>query len=260
MKKWIYRFLIELTNHQFLSKLLKSFTQSKISKPFIKSYAKLYELNQDEMMNELHTYSTLHDLFTRKLKLHAREITQDQNAVTSPVDGVIEDYGTITPSKEIIVKGKSYSIQEMIGDKTKIDKYIGGDFIILYLSPKHYHRIHSPVTGKLIKQYALGTKSYPVNRLGLKYGRSPLAKNYRVVSEVDHNKGSLLIVKVGAMFINSVECTALSDTWVKGEEIAYFSFGSTVVLLFEKNTFSLNKDIQTPKDVKMGELLGYLID
>lgn len=62
------------------------------------------------------------------------------------------------------------------------------------------------------------------------------------------------------MFINSVECTALSDTWVKGEEIAYFSFGSTVVLLFEKNTFSLNKDIQTPKDVKMGELLGYLID
>ncbi|QQZ10790.1 phosphatidylserine decarboxylase [Heyndrickxia vini] len=260
MKKWIYRSLIELTNHQFLSNLIKNFTQSKISKPFIKSYAKLYQLNQDEMMDELHTYSSLHDLFTRKLKLHAREIIKDTNAVTSPVDGVIEDFGAITANKEMIVKGKPYSIQEMIGEHTNIDKYIDGIFIILYLSPKHYHRIHSPVTGELIKQYALGTKSYPVNRLGLKYGRSPLAKNYRVVSEVEHNKGTVLVVKVGAMFINSVECTALSNTWVKGEEIAYFSFGSTVVLLFEKNTFSLNNEIQTPKDVKMGELLGYLTD
>ncbi|MGE8206166.1 phosphatidylserine decarboxylase [Heyndrickxia sp. NPDC080065] len=260
MKKWIYRFLIELTNHKLLSNVIKKFAQSKISKPFIGSYAKVYQINQNEMLQELHTYTTLHDLFTRKLKAGAREIAQDENAVISPVDGVIEECGEISIHKSIEVKGKSYSIKEMLGGEERIDKYLGGTFIILYLSPRHYHRIHSPVTGEVIERYSLGKRSYPVNRLGLKYGRSPLAKNYRVISEVKHGKGSLLVVKVGAMFINSIECTSPSNNWEKGEEVAYFSFGSTVVLLFEKDTFSLKKDIHIPAEVKMGDVLGFLTD
>ncbi len=44
--------------------------------------------------------------------------------------------------------------------------------MILYLSPSHYHRIHSPVTGKVVEQWTLGTKSYPVNKYGLKYGKN----------------------------------------------------------------------------------------
>ena len=43
----------------------------------------------------------------------------------------------------------------------------------------------------------------------------------------------------------------------KGDEIAYFSFGSTVVLLFEKGTFYLDKNIQIPTDIKVGEAIGY---
>lgn len=257
MKKWIYRFLIELTNHQFSSKCIKKFAQSKISRPFISSYAKVYKINQHEMLQDLHTYSTLHELFTRKLKPNARKISVDHKAIISPVDGVIEDAGEITADKHIKVKGKIYSLQEMIGEEKKIDKYIGGQFIILYLSPKHYHRIHSPVTGKVARQYTLGEKSYPVNQFGLKYGKSPLAKNYRVITELIHENGSVLIVKVGAMFINSIVCTHLTEQWKKGDEIAYFSFGSTVVLLFEKGTFYLDEKIQIPTDIKVGEAIGY---
>lgn len=260
MKKWTYRFLIELTNHKFLSLSIKKFAQSKISKPFIKSYAKVYQINQEEMQQELHTFSTLHDLFTRKLKADVRKIGNETNAVISPVDGVIEDCGEITAQKELVVKGKSYSMLEMVGNEENLEKYIGGTFIILYLSPRHYHRIHSPVTGEIVNEFSLGTKSYPVNRLGLKYGKSPLSKNYRVISEIVHDKGSLFLVKVGAMYINSIEKTTQSNFLKKGEEVAYFSFGSTVVLLFEKDTFILKNDLQTPTDVKMGEVLGYLKD
>lgn len=71
------------------------------------------------MLQDLHTYSTLHELFTRKLKPNARKISVDHKAIISPVDGVIEDAGKITADKHIRVKGKIYSLQEMIGEEKR---------------------------------------------------------------------------------------------------------------------------------------------
>ena len=112
--------------------------------------------------------------------------------------------------------------------------------MILYLSPSHYHRIHSPVTGKIVNNGHLGVKSYPVNKMGLKYGDRTLAKNYRMITEVKYRIWHIAIVKVGAMFVNSIEMIHKGTKLEKGGEMAYFSFGSTVVLLFEKDTFELD--------------------
>ncbi|MBS4173614.1 phosphatidylserine decarboxylase [Bacillus sp. FJAT-49736] len=256
MKTLFYRFLIELTNHKFTSHLLKKFAQSKWSRALIPSYAKVYRINQAEMLNDIHSYENLHEFFTRRLKKGARIIDKESNTIISPVDGVLEDYGVVEPEKIITVKGKQYSIKEMIGEEERIAKYIGGIFLILYLSPSHYHRIHSPIDGEVITQYTLGRKSYPVNRYGLKYGKSPLSKNYRVITEMKTKYSNLLMVKVGAMFINSIECTASHQDWKKGEEVAYFSFGSTVILLFEKDSFEIRDHIQVPFDIRVGEPLG----
>jgi phosphatidylserine decarboxylase len=38
--------------------------------------------------------------------------------------------------------------------------------------------------------------------------------------------------------------------------MAYFSFGSTVVLLFEKNIFQIDSNIHTPTEIKVGEKIG----
>ncbi|MFL6558568.1 MAG: phosphatidylserine decarboxylase, partial [Bacillus sp. (in: firmicutes)] len=203
-------------------------------------------------------YPTLHDLFVRTLKKDAREIDKSEDAVVSPVDAVIEDVGPINESSEILVKGKIYSIQEMLGDNELLAKYINGTYMILYLSPSHYHRIHSPINGMVTKQWKLGSKSYPVNKLGLKYGVRTLAKNYRVITEVKTNYGHVAIVKVGAMFVNSIETTHKGERLEKGGEMAYFSFGSTVVLLFEKDIFQMEATLYTPKEIKVGEKIGVL--
>ncbi|MDV2887664.1 phosphatidylserine decarboxylase, partial [Alkalihalophilus pseudofirmus] len=105
----------------------------------------------------------------------------------------------------------------------------------------HYHRIHSPVDGTVTKQWTLGRKSYPVNKWGIKYGVRTLAKNYRVITEVKTVTGHVAIVKVGAMFVNSIETTYKGSELVKGKEMAYFTFGSTVVLLFEKGIFQVDQ-------------------
>ncbi|GAD12597.1 phosphatidylserine decarboxylase [Geobacillus kaustophilus GBlys] len=257
LRKWLYRLFIELTNHSLSSKLLASFAKSRLSGLLISSYAKIYHINQDEMEKSLKNYKTLQQLFVRRLKAGVRPVDADEHTVVSPVDAVIEDMGTIRENCEMIVKGKPYSIAEMLGSVEAAQPYVNGFFFILYLSPSHYHRIHSPISGVIEKQWALGRKSYPVNRLGLKYGRRPLEKNYRLITEVTAGGKRLAIVKIGAMFVNSIELTHEGEQLVKGEEMAYFSFGSTVVLLFERGSFAPDPRIVAPMPIKVGERLGY---
>jgi phosphatidylserine decarboxylase len=253
-----YRLLIELTNGKWTSVILKRFARSGVSRFMVPTFAKIYQLNQDDIEQPLHKFPTLHDLFIRTLKQGVRPIDQNSDAVVSPVDAVIEDVGSINENSEILVKGKVYAIEEMLGSNDLLEKYLNGMYMILYLSPSHYHRIHSPVKGKVTKQWTLGSKSYPVNKWGLKYGVRTLAKNYRVITELKTDFGFVSVVKVGAMFVNSIETTHQGSKLEKGEEMAYFSFGSTVVLLFEKGIFHLDSAIHAPKDIKVGEKIGSL--
>ncbi|MBS4176260.1 phosphatidylserine decarboxylase [Lederbergia citrea] len=259
MKERLYRSLIELTNGRMTSMALGKFARSRLSRPLIKTYAKAYKINQKEMLDDIHHYPNLHAFFIRKLKKDARPIDLKIDTVTSPVDGILENWGIINEDCEMIVKNKSYSIEEMLGGIERSGKYSGGTFMILYLSPAHYHRIHSPLDGKVIESYSLGRKSYPVNRLGLKYGKSTLAKNFRTITELKHGDTTIAMVKVGAMFINSVKIINQKSEWKKGEEAAYFSFGSTVVLLFEKGAFQMEKSLEVPTEVQVGEALGRVI-
>ncbi|WHX99393.1 phosphatidylserine decarboxylase [Neobacillus sp. DY30] len=260
MLKQVYRLMIELTNGRWTSVILRRFARSRLSRLVVPSFAKIYKLNQDEMEKALHEYQTLHDLFIRTLKREVRMVDKNENSVVSPVDAVIEDIGSINEASEMVVKGKPYSIQEMLGNDKEALKYLNGTYMVLYLSPSHYHRIHSPVDGTIVKQWTLGSKSYPVNKMGLKYGVRTLAKNYRMITEVNTPSGHIAIVKVGAMFVNSIEKTHKGMTLNKGEEMAYFSFGSTVVLLFEKGIFQIDSSIQTPKDIRIGERIGVLVN
>ncbi|MEH7887118.1 phosphatidylserine decarboxylase [Bacillus sp. JJ1609] len=254
----IYRLLIELTNGKWSSDILQRFAKSPSSKRIVSSFAKTYKINQEEMEKPINEYPSLHDFFIRNLKEGARNIDEDPDSVVSPVDAVIEDIGEIEADRTIKVKGKIYSISEMLGNDESMARYEQGTYMVFYLSPSHYHRIHSPLSGVVTNQWTLGMKSYPVNKTGLRYGDFPLSKNYRKITEIRHKEGMAALVKVGAMFVNSIETTHNGEMLDKGEQMAYFTFGSTVVLLFEKNTFSLLPNIVTPYHIKYGERIGTL--
>lgn len=258
MLKYFYRFLIDSTNNLYISSFVRAYTTSKISKKLIPSFIKVFKINVNEIEKNIKDYHSLNDFFVRTLKKDARQIDEDATTVISPVDGYIEDMGTITEEKNILVKGQIFSIRKMLGNDQAFEKYMDGVFMIIYLSPKDYHRIHSPVSGKVISQWDLGGKSYPVNKWGLKYGRSPLAENYRKISEIECNGSHVVLAKVGALFINSVTLTHKNEFLAKGEEIGYFSFGSTVILLFEKGSFNANNSIKN-HSIKMGQKIGVLV-
>ncbi|MDX8045292.1 phosphatidylserine decarboxylase [Gracilibacillus sp. S3-1-1] len=253
MLKFLLKSLVELTGNRFVSRKLATFTESKYSKFLVPAFASIYKIDQEEMRDPLSSYPSVQALFTRKLKQDLRPIDSHEASAVSPVDGVLNDYGTIQDGIAFSVKGKQLSIDELLGSKTKASRYNGGSYMVIYLSPQHYHRIHSPVSGRIVDNYTLGGKSYPVNKLGEKYGKRPLSTNYRRITEVDTEHGFCAIVKVGALNINSIQLTYEGNKLVKGQEIGYFSFGSTVILLFEQLSFST---LAVEQALKVGERIG----
>ncbi|MBP3951350.1 phosphatidylserine decarboxylase [Bacillus suaedae] len=254
MKKLFFQSCVQLTNHRLSSQLLKGFTNSKLSAFTVPSYAKVFNIDQTEMAKSLHEYKTLHELFTRELKLDARVIDQDSNSIVSPVDGIISQSGKLMDGTTFHVKGQNYCIKEMLGSSEKKERYKNGSYLIVYLSPSHYHRIHSPINGQIVNQWELGKRSYPVNRMGLVYGQRPLSKNYRVITEIAADGKQLAVVKIGAMNINTIELTHKGKDIKKGQELGYFSFGSTVILLTEKNFVHFDN---LEQEIKMGQSIGW---
>lgn len=260
MKKEIYRSLIELTNGKFTSFILKKIASSSFSKKFIRDFSKVYGINQLEISKDYHNFKSLQDFFTRTLKEGARPIDKRQKMFISPVDGKIESFGDIIHGIEFTVKNKPYSLIDLLGNEQIAEKYKNGKFIVFYLSPANYHRVHSPISCKVVRQYLLGKKSYPVNYFGLKYGKKPISHNYRMVNELRYNESRYFsLIKVGAMFVNSINLTNPSSDWVKGEEVGYFSFGSTVVVLFEKDTIEFGANVKLGQSIKMGEAFATMV-
>ncbi|MBU8905595.1 phosphatidylserine decarboxylase [Desertibacillus haloalkaliphilus] len=256
MKKVLYQWCIELTSNRFTSFLLKAFTSSRLSRFVNRSFVRTYNINTDEMEKPLHEYKSLQELFVRKLKPDVREIDLRKGHVVSPVDGVIAFTGTLTGDQSFYVKGQKYSLRELLGSEQKCNRYKNGSYAIFYLSPSHYHRIHSPVTGSVVDQWLLGKKSYPVNDMGLIYGKRPLSKNYRLITEIKSGGKHVAVVKVGALNVNSIHTTYSTEQLEKGEEMAYFSFGSTVILLFEGDFFRFGDSLTVPSDIRVGNSIG----
>ncbi|HSJ38078.1 MAG TPA: phosphatidylserine decarboxylase [Planococcus sp. (in: firmicutes)] len=257
MKKKIYQYTIELTNGPVTSGLLQRFAKSSASRAIIPNYVKTFKISTDEIERPMDSFTSLHDFFIRKLRPESRP--QAETAVISPVDGNVEIAGKIQPDSRFIVKGQEYSLSELMGSEKLAKRYANGDYAVLYLSPANYHRIHSPLDGKVIRQFVLGKKSYPVNQSGLLYGKAPISGNYRLITELQTAGGNVLMVKVGAMFVNSIQLTNTDEEWKKGEEVGYFSFGSTVVLFFEPNRFRFTEKIVAGEPVKVGEAMANML-
>lgn len=256
MKKAILKSFVELTGNPFVSTLLKSFSKSRLSRPLIPPFAKVFQIDQDEMEFPISEYKNLHDFFTRRLRENTRIIDNSPNTLVSPVDGIISDMGTLFNETNLLIKNQEYSITEILGDKYKAAPYLNGYYFILYLSPRHYHRIHFPISGKLSARYALGNKSFPVNNFGLLYGDKPFATNYRLISELVTKFGKIALIKVGALNINSIQVFHSNPDFEKGEELGYFSFGSTVILFIEKTDYPFQSFITKNTEIKMGQPIG----
>lgn len=241
---------------------------------FIKRYpVKMHEAIEENPFN----YPCYNDFFTRKLKPECRPIAAAANAIVSPADGAIAQYGAIKDQQIIQAKGHDYSVQDLLGGSENLAKeFINGSFMTVYLAPKDYHRIHMPFAGKLVKTIYVPGRLFSVNEHAAENIPNLFARNERVVCIFDTTVGPMAVVLVGAMIVGGID-TVWAGTITpprgcntkvintanksmisldKGAELGMFKLGSTVIMLFPNGALNWEDSLSCGMDVKYGQLVG----
>ncbi|MBR8658872.1 MULTISPECIES: archaetidylserine decarboxylase [Brevibacillus] len=278
MRKKLLPGLIHRLPQNALSRTMGKITASRFSRLAIRHYIRHYKIDPTIMEKPVHEYRTLKEFFTRRLKPGARPIAPGTDVVISPVDGTVSQMGDIREGTLIQAKGKQYSLAELLGDAPEMaERFYGGRFITIYLSPRDYHRIHMPVTGKLLRYTYVPGRLYPVNQLGIEHVDRLFARNERLVTYMKTEQmGCVALVKVGALFVGSVKVVYNTATTNvkhgrqtsgpilgepcldKGDELGWFEFGSTVILLFESRQLEWADNVSIGSTVLMGQKLAQL--
>lgn len=257
MAKKVMRLMTELSSRKWISQLMGHFSHSGFSRHIIPKFAKTYNIPLHEAEKDISEYRSLNEFFSRRLKAGMRPIPDAPDAMISPVDGLITGMGPVNTGVIPGVKGQDYSLTELLGHSPHMETYKNGYFFVLYLSPTNYHRIHAPVTGRKVESEHLPGRVYPVNDFGLTHMKAVLSRNERLITYISHELGEVAVVKVGAMNVSSIKYTDdHADSWNRGDDMAYFEFGSTVVLLTENGTFEPQPGLTLGSPVQLGTLLG----
>ena len=241
----------------------------------IRWFVTKYDVNMDEAANsDIASYHSFNEFFTRALKPGARPLAKAD--FVCPVDGRISQFGAIEGDQIFQAKGHKFSTTALVGGDAALAKqFEHGSFANLYLSPRDYHRIHMPCAATLKRMIYVPGELFSVNPTTARGVPGLFARNERVVCEFDTAFGPFVMVLVGATIVGSMatvwhgvvnpprlpkvtEWTYKKNEYVfkKGEEMGRFLLGSTVVMLFPKDTLHFNDQWQPAGPVRLGELMA----
>ena len=269
--------------HHLISRIVGYVAQCEnqmIKKQFIHRFAKHYQVNMDEAeQSNLDEYPNFNAFFTRALMTSARPIDSHTDRVISPADGVISQIGKISSGEIIQAKGMHYSALSLLGgDAVDAEPFLNGDFATIYLAPKDYHRLHMPISGTLTKMIHIPGRLFSVNPTTADFVPNLFARNERIVAIFNTAIGPMALVLVGAMIVASIETiwhgivtppkistikhwnyTDKNIRLEKGAEMGRFRLGSTIIMLFPKNTVLWDSSMRPNQSIRMGSSTAKLI-
>ena len=266
--------------HLILTKLMGRLAGSEnriIKSLLIKCFIWLYKPNLEEaLISDIKQFPTYNSFFTRKLKKETRPIESSKLSIVSPVDGKIIDHGLVENNMLIQAKKHSYSAEDLVGEKVTNKNSVKQYFITIYLAPTDYHRIHCPYEGYISSTSHMGKSLFSVNEKAQDNIPNLYIKNERAVMNIKSSLLSYSLVSVGASIVGSIvpfwfdkDTTVRKDfvrEWrkgpeeverqvLKGQELAYFKMGSTVIIVFEDSDKLDLHSLTTNKSVKFGSKL-----
>jgi phosphatidylserine decarboxylase len=247
-----------------------------VSTAVVGLYARAYRVALEDTAEPDGAWGSFDDFFTRGLRDGARPLDDDADAVVSPADGRIEAIGTVERGGRFLIKGRDYTVAELVGDAAEGERYVGGQFAVVYLSPRDYHRVHAPVGGTISLVRSMPGDLYPVNAIGERHVPSLFARNRRVAIVIDPvrngapagDRGRVTVVMVGAMIVGRITVTGVDGRDVplgthvlspprvvaRGDEIGMFHLGSTAAVFVEKG--AAPRWTATTGPIRMGRALS----
>lgn len=153
-------------------------------------------------------YASFGALFVRRLAPGRRPLDPDPQTLVSPVDGIVGECGTISQGTALQAKGISYSVDELLGGEGDGESFRGGSYLTIYLSPRHYHRIHSPVEGAVVQARHLPGALLPVNAPAVASIPHLFPRNERLVAWISRDGSPpLALAAVGAFNVGRISAT-----------------------------------------------------
>jgi len=219
-----------------------------VGRAVVSLYSRMYDVSLDDC-EERGPWPSFDAFFTRRLRRGARQVPADPRCVLSPADGRVESMGRVEEGGTFVVKGRPYSVDELVGDASEGDRFVGGAGFVVYLSPRDYHRVHAPVGGTIGRIRSMPGDYFPVNSIGTRHVPNLFCRNRRVAIEIDSDEraGRVTVVMVAAMIVGRITAMGVEGRDVplgdhvfdpplrvaRGEEIGVFHLGSTAVVLVE---------------------------
>jgi phosphatidylserine decarboxylase len=244
-------------------------------------FARAVGIDTDEAERPLMEYDSLNAFFVRRLRPGMRVWPPDPEVAGSPVDGVVGRLGAIRDGTLVQAKGRTYSAAELLGSEAQSARYNGGSFLTLYLSPRHYHRIHAPCAGTIpVARYVPGAL-FPVNAAAVMHVDRLFPRNERLLCTIAGALGDVAVVAVGAYNVGRISA-AFDRAWggrggwvtnrgaaeieerryapplplARGAELMAFHLGSTVVLLFEPRV-RLDRSLEPGAEIRLGAAIAF---
>lgn len=246
----------------------------------LRFYAKAYGLDFSQAEHPIEHYPSLQAFFTRRLAARARPVIPDGGSIVAPSDGTICEAGIATAGKLLEAKGSAFTLQALLADEALAARLVGGPYVVIYLSPRDYHRVHFPGSGQVIAWSHIPGKLFPVGSRSVKREPGLFAKNERFVTVVDSAFGRYAVVMVAAVGVGHI--TASYDSEVatheggfaggsvrhksfdrpipveRGQELGIFNLGSTTITIFEPGRVELNA-LVSDAQIEMGTPVGRII-
>lgn len=269
--------------HHLLSRLVCHVTRMRyapIRKRLIRWFVRHYRVTLDEAVYaDIADYPDFNSFFTRPLRPGARPLPTNPAAIVSPVDGDISQVGQIERDCLLQAKGRMYRLADLLGRRQSWgETFLDGSFVTIYLAPRDYHRVHMPVSGKVIETFRVPGRLFSVNPSTTRMVNSLFTRNERVITFFEGPKAPFALVLVGALLVGSIEtvwagtvtptgskCPQLQRhgkkpehplVLARGAEVARFNMGSTVIVLFPAGTAEWDLDLHAGTRVTVGQCIG----
>lgn len=231
-----------------------------------RAYSRAYGVELGEVRLALAEHPSFAAFFVRRLRDGARPFDADPDVFPSPCDGTVQAFDAIEHGTILQAKGRPYPVRELLGGVGEDVELEGGQAWTVYLSPRDYHRVHCPLEAKLVDVRWLPGARHSVAPKVLLARPKVFSINERAVLRLESADGPLFLVMVGALNVGRIRVVGVEPTHdgplaqprelKRGDELARFELGSTVVLVIPPQRRPWRAQLELGRAVRMGTPLA----
>lgn len=215
--------------------------------------------NMDEYIRPRGGWKSFNQMFARRTKPGYRPIAAigDSRVIVSPADATFDGQWEVNTNAGVDIKGLHWRIEELLEGSPYAHAFEGGQWTHSFLNTTDYHRQHAPVAGTIVEARVIqgtvylqvtaepipGDAEGKTQLVGKRVFGAPDDPGYEFMQTrglfvIDSPIGYVAVLPMGMAQVSSIILTAEEGrTLHKGEEISYFQFGgSDIVMVFQERS------------------------